>query len=180
MQIKRLLAALLAAVLLLTLVACGGGDTSTDTPATDGPAANDPVADVPENDFVLDIDALDAEIQAANLFIDQLEPMSENVVTNVCMIDVSGCTKFVYYMGSGATGEEYGIFECADEAAAKDLLEQVKTHQDDLYTTYEAYAADALPRIENAVATQVGRYVVFISANEYDAAQALADKALTQ
>ncbi|MEA5051524.1 MAG: DUF4358 domain-containing protein [Oscillospiraceae bacterium] len=153
---KKLLLALTALALALALCACGGKAVDVD------------------------MDALRGDIQSADLFDDNLVLARDSVVNDVVGLDTSKCDSAEYYMGSGATGEEYGLFVCKSESAAKDLVKQLEARRDDLYKTYESYNTEALPRIENAVIEQSGVYVAFIIADNYAAAQSLADAAFSK
>ncbi|MEA4912511.1 MAG: DUF4358 domain-containing protein [Oscillospiraceae bacterium] len=153
---KKRYLAVLALTLVLALSACGSAPVDVD------------------------MDALRSDIQSADLFDDELVAARDSVITDVVGLDISKCDSAEYYMGSGATGEEYGLFVCKSEGAAKDLVKSLGARRDDLYKTYESYNTQALPRIENAVIEQSGVYVAFIIADNYDAAQSLADAAFSK
>ena len=125
----------------------------------------------------IDLKALGTEISAGNLFLDELIKLEDKVVQNRVGLDLTLIKSGEFWMGTGVTGEEYGLFECNSEADAKKIAEQLETHRKDLYDTYASYAPDALPRIENAIIRQGGVYVVYISANEYQKAADIVDKA---
>ncbi len=153
---KKFIIGLLALALVLTAAACS------------------------EKTVDVDMDALRSEIQAADLFDDSLVSARESVITDVVGLDVSKCESAEYYMGSGATGEEYGLFVCKNASSAKELVKELEARRDDLYKTYESYSTEALPRIENAVIEQSGVYVVFIIADNYAGAQSVADAAFSK
>lgn len=123
----------------------------------------------------LDTAALVADIRKAGLFLDSLEPVSENVVSKVVGLSTDLITDFHYEIGTGATGEEFAVITCDSEASAKKVKEEIVKRQDSLYSTYESYSPESLPRITNAVIEQKGVYVIFISCDKYDAAQTLVD-----
>ncbi len=142
----------LALVLALSLAACG------------------------EKNVTIDTAALSSELAGADLFVDSLVKMDEAAIGGQCESDVSACVSKEYHAGLGATAEEWGIFACADAKAAKALVTSLEAHRDSLLETYSSYAPDAVPRIENAVIRQSGQYVLFIIADDYAGAAAVADK----
>ena len=128
--------------------------------------------------FELDTAALVSDIKKADLFLDSLEPVSENVVKKVVRLSTDLITDFHYEIGTGATGEEFAVITCDSTASAKKIKEEIEYRQEDLYMTYESYSPESLPRISNAVIEQKGVYVIFISCEKNDAAQKLVDKYL--
>lgn len=148
---KKLIAAVLTLVLVFILASCGGSSVSIDT------------------------SALASDIEAGGLFADSLQPIDASRIKDVVGIDTTNCKSAEYHMGAGATGEEYGVFECANETDAKALAQELTDHKDSLLETYASYSPDAVPRIENAVIEQSGPYVLFITADKYEAAQTIAD-----
>lgn len=139
----------------LSLVACGG--SSSDEAIT------------------LDTAAISSSIEGAGLFVDTLEAISEDRITTVTGIDISGCKSAEYHLGAGATGEEWGVFECNSVDDAKTLETALAAHRDELLSTYESYAPDAVPRIKNAVIQRAGQYVVFVTAEKYEDAKTLVE-----
>ena len=153
MSFRRSLSILVIAALALCLVSCGSS-------------------------FELDTDALASEIRGAGLFLDTLEPVSENVVKKVVGLSTDRIKSFIYEIGTGATGEEFAVITCKSESDAKAVKEEIEKRQDDLYNTYESYSPESLPRISNAVVEQKGVYVVFVSCDKDSDAQKLVDKYL--
>lgn len=151
---KKRITALLALILVIvSLAACGEKKTE------------------------LDLGAIGEEIAGAGLFLDtELQAMDAANIGGFIGVDTSGCVSCAYYMGAGATAEEYGLFECGDAKGAEALAAELEAHRDDLMTTYQNYAPDAVPRIENAVIMTKGQYVIFITAQEYEQAKQLAEK----
>ena len=150
---KKLLILVTVLILALSLAACGA-----------------------QEEVSIDLDAVADEISGANLFVDtELQPVASETIAGMLGLDSSLISSARYYMGAGATGEEWGLFECVDAQSAESLVAQLQTHRDDLLATYESYAPDAVPRIENAVIMAKGKYVVFITAEQYAQAQTVAD-----
>ncbi len=154
---KKLVITVIALTLAFCLSACGGGDDGGNEPTT------------------LDLTAVSSAIEGGGLFIDSLEPISSERIGDTAGIDTGDCKSAEYHMGAGATGEEWGVFECNTVDGAKALVKSLETHRDELLKTYESYAPDAVPRIKNAVIKRAGQYVIFITADKYDEAKTLVD-----
>ncbi|MBP0968918.1 MAG: DUF4358 domain-containing protein [Oscillospiraceae bacterium] len=150
---KKLTALLLMISLLTVLTSCGSS-------------------------FELDTEKLASEIRNADLFLDTLAPVSENVIKKVVGLSADSIADFVYEIGTGATGEEFAVITCKSESDAKKIKEEIVKRQEALYNTYESYSPESLPRISNAVIEQKGVYVIFVSCDKDAEAQKLVDSFL--
>ena len=150
---KKLTALLLMISLLAVLTSCGSS-------------------------FELDTEKLASEIRNADLFLDTLAPVSENVIKKVVGLSADSIADFVYEIGTGATGEEFAVITCKSESDAKKIKEEIVKRQEALYNTYESYSPESLPRISNAVIEQKGVYVIFVSCDKDAEAQKLVDSFL--
>ena len=108
-----------------------------------------------------------------------MEPLTEqndSIVKSMVLLDTSLCEQYEFFMTTGFTGEEFGVFKCktADDAAAlKTQLEARKAAQHDAYVNYNQ---EAIPRIENTIITVVGNYVIYVVADDGAAAQEIVNK----
>ncbi len=150
---KKFIPVVLTLCLALCLAACGGKSVTVDT------------------------EALAASIEAGGLFVDTLAPVDTGVVKTIIGVDTDLCESCSYSIGSGNTGEEYGIFVCSSEADAKTVAEQLEARKATLHDMYESYAPEALVRIDNAVVKRAGVYVAFVSADDYSAAADILNEA---
>lgn len=153
---KRTLAVIFMLILAFALVSCGGSKT----------------------EFTMDTKALVDELHQAQLFLDDLTPISESALNKVIGVKTDGIVDFVYEMGTGVTGEELCVITCDSEDTAKRVFEDVKKHRDDYIKQYESYAPDAIPRMEYAVLEQKGVYVVYVSAEANTMATSICGKYL--
>lgn len=120
----------------------------------------------------IDMQALQSKIESAGLFSDTLERITkESVLSSVLFLTPGNIETSMLYMGSGYTGEEYALFICVSEEAAKQLTEELMTRVDTQKAIYADYAPDAIPRLNNALIKQQGKYVVYVVADKH--AQAL-------
>ncbi|MDO4566673.1 MAG: DUF4358 domain-containing protein [Oscillospiraceae bacterium] len=150
---------LIAFALTLCLAACGFGG-----------ASDEPVS--------LDVAAISSGISSTELFIDSLAPIANERVADLIGLDLTNCLYYEFHTGAGASGEEWGVFECDSVDSAKALVSQLEAHRDSMLETYESYAPDAVPRLENAVIERAGQYVVYITAENYSEAKTLASSLL--
>ncbi len=153
---KKTLSVAIIVVMAFTLAACGAQYTS------------------------LDAEGLASSLASAEIFEDELVELSDANTENNTGVDVTLCSDITFFMGAGATGEEYGIFTCNSEADAKTVYSALEEHKTWLYDTYSTYKTEALPRIENATLVRAGKYVVFVSAKDYNQAEQLVNAALVK
>ncbi len=152
---KKLIILLIVLVLAFSLAACGGKDTKAN----------------------LDLAAIGKEITDANLFADTaLQPVKSEDIPVMVGLDTSACVSATYYTGLAITAEEWGLFECNSAKDAEALVTALKAHRDEMRDTYSSYAPAALPRLDNAVITSKGQYVVYIAADKYAEAKTITDK----
>ena len=129
---------------------------------------------------VIDLDEIKTELENAEVFVDELVPISAARIESVINLDVTLFSegRGDFYIGSGyASGEEFGLFECNSANDAKTLVTQLEQRRDDQYELYASYATEALPLISNTVIKQSGKYVVYVAAADFDKAREIVDKA---
>lgn len=112
----------------------------------------------------VDIETLPEAIVAAVDFEDELTEINEFGVKNMYMMP-DGTTGRVF-LGSGATAEEVSVFQCQDEAAAKEMLEAANTHIQSRIAKFQDYEPAQVPLLENALVKQVGNAVVVCVAKD--------------
>lgn len=105
----------------------------------------------------IDPEALAQELAEKVPFEDQLSLAPEAAAEKLYAI-VDAERAFIY-TGSGATAEEIAVFEFADEAGAKDGLALARQRIERQTEDYASYIPEELPRLENAVLRQSGRYL---------------------
>ena len=145
----------LFALMLLLLSACGGGTVKEEA--------------------VVDIDAIATELAGADIFVDELSEQSKEAAAAVMALNLENVETLKVYLGSGAEAEEWGLFKCTTADAATELVSQLNDRIEAQMKTYEAYRAEAVPRIKNAILRRQGSYVMYIVADDYAEAQRIAD-----
>ncbi len=142
---KKLLVVLTVALLLFTLIGCG----STNKPET-----------------TIDLDGLQQKLEGANLFTDTLSSVSESVLSKVMYLTTDNLESNQVFLGTGCTGEEYGVFKCTSSDAATELVKELNARVESQKAILADYAPDAIPRLNNAIIKQSGSYVVYVVADK--------------
>ena len=97
----------------------------------------------------------------------QLSQVKEEAVGSFFTFE--GETKALLYMGSGAYADHAGIFTAEDEAQAKEVLSVVEGYVADLRSSFEDYIPEEAAKVDKAVVTQKGCYVVLCITNDESA-----------
>ena len=150
-MVKKVLAAVLAAVLIMSLAACGQTKE-------------------------VDIKALSKELQESPIFSEPLTQQNDSIVNSMVMLDTSLCESYEFFMTTGFTGEEFGIFKCKSADDAASLNTQLEARKAAQYSAYVNYNQEAVPRIENTIISVVGNYVIYVVADDSAAAQEIVNK----
>ncbi|MGI5888249.1 MAG: DUF4358 domain-containing protein [Oscillospiraceae bacterium] len=150
-MVKKILCAVLAAAALLLFVSCGSSKE-------------------------VDTAALISELKSSDLFSEEPEQVDSDTVNNILLIDTSGCSSFEFYMTTGFTGEEFGVFTCNSGDDADSLRSSLEARKSSQYDAYKDYNQEAIPRIEHTVIEVSGKYVAYVSADDYSKAQEIVDK----
>lgn len=134
---------LLAALLAVAMVGCGGAKANNVEPAGLADALNMTVP-------------FDSELKSVS---------AENYLS------LPEGAEAVAYMSKGATAEEIIVVRCANEADAKTVIAGIETFLADQRVDMERYQPQEVARMDNAVLTQRGVYVVLCVSADSDAAQ---------
>ena len=147
------MAALLAAALLLT--GCGKSE-KTD----------------------IDMEATMKAMMDATEVEDEMKKMEGEVVGNFYNIDDSAVDSYlIYSSASGATAEEFAIFKAKDAKGVETIKTMLDKRGEDLGKRFEQYIPAEMAKVQNAVITENGNYVLFVCAGDPSQAEAAFDKA---
>ena len=149
---RKVLAALTAALMLFTLISCGGGETNES----------------------VDLAALAQTLLADGSFDDALAQIDDDTVTMLYGID--NAAEQVIYIGSGATPEEIALFSFATAAEAEAGFALAQMRIADQKEAFSDYNAWEMPKLEDAVVKQYGTYVVLCVSGDSSAAAILEEK----
>ena len=149
---RKVLAALTAALMLFTLISCGGGETNES----------------------VDLAALAQTLLADGSFDDALAQIDDDTVTMLYGID--NAAEQVVYIGRGATPEEIALFSFATAAEAEAGFALAQMRIADQKEAFSDYNAWEMPKLEDAVVKQYGTYVVLCVSGDSSAAAILEEK----
>lgn len=134
--LKKIFLILLSVAMIATMIGCSAKEEIID----------------------MDIDSLCNELLDKAEFEDELSAIDDAMIKKLYNID--DYVKAVVYISSGATAEEIAIFEFDSEVAAADGLEKAQVRVEDQKADFESYIPKEIPKLENAVIKQSGKYVI--------------------
>lgn len=148
---KKMLAALLAAMMTLTLAACGGGNTAK----------------------TVDVQKLADDLK------DNVPYSTEMIVTAVedlnYKLDPPEDTTIAGYMADGNAADLIVVGQCTSEEDAKTLYANVQTYVDDLKREANLYQPEDEARLDGALLRQTGTLVVLCVSDDTAAATAIVE-----
>lgn len=143
---KRILGFVLAMVMVLALVGC------TDS----------------QEPFNVERDT--EALLNGGAFSEELEEMEQVIFVRQYGLDEGTLTAGKVYGSTGTTAEEVAILEFTDENAAQKGMECCQDRLEYLKESNVSYRPQEMPKLEKAVIRQIGNTVLFLVANDYDAA----------
>ena len=84
---------------------------------------------------------------------------------------------YTAYVPAGIISEEIFLFELADEADASSLIEKLEAYASYQISQYSDYAAQEVPKLEDAVIVQKGNFVIYVVCSDNSAAADVIDGA---
>ena len=150
-RMKKMLAALLAAMMMLTLAACGGesGGKTVDVQK---------LADDLKNNVPYSADMIVTAVEDLNYKLDPPEG-----------------TTIAGYMADGNTADMIVVAQCASADDAKTLYANVQTYLDDLKREANLYQPEEEARLDGALLRQDGAVVVLCVSDDTAAATAIVE-----
>ncbi len=147
---KKLLIILASLVLITSLTACGNSEAA-DEKSFDAVAVADSIVE-------------------GEYFIDDLQPIEDNVVADIYGIDFETVESSKVYFGTNATPEEVAVFTAVDEASAAAIKDLVLQRVSDQITAFRDYMPDQVIKLENAIVLTSENNVILCVADDNDAA----------
>lgn len=122
-----------------------------------------------------DFESLSSQLEESGAFSDILSPVELDIAAQFYGIDPNDVSESKVLCSTVATTEEIALFKCVStEAAAKvkaAAAERVETQR----ATYESYAPQEMPKLDDAIVMQNGVYVFYIVSADASKAQAVLD-----
>ncbi|MFV0497853.1 MAG: DUF4358 domain-containing protein [Candidatus Fimivivens sp.] len=127
----------------------------------------------------LDMAAFSTDVLSKGSFNDELILLSDKVVNDYYDLSFDGLDEYrVYVSSSSATASEYALFKCSSDTALKAAKSTVEARISDQIASYENYRPDEKFRLENALITTNGSYLLFVVSDNNDDIQKLFNDAL--
>lgn len=142
---------LLCCVFLLLLGGCGAKEVKLDAAAT--------------------ADKLASEVT----FKDQLSPLKDKAAFKLFGLDDSTVVSQKVYVGTGATAEEIGVWECKDENATKIVQSAAEQRVKDQTQAFANYVPGELTKLKSPFIKTYGKYVVYVCCDDTTQAQKVID-----
>lgn len=106
----------------------------------------------------LDMQALAEDLLKNGGFSDELWKIDDSMVQKLYNMD--DYTQALVYVGSGATAEELALFAFPSEDAATQGFEKAQARLESQIADYRTYLPQEVPKLQNAVAKQWGKYAI--------------------
>ena len=135
-------------LLMTVFTACGGGeDVSIDLQAVG--------------------DALNAEVA----FTDTLTQIPSESAVALYGLDAEAVVNAVVFVSSGATAEEFALWEAADSAGVEAIIEAATLRMASQAENYADYKPAEVPKLENFILKKQGNYVVLCASDDNETAE---------
>lgn len=118
----------------------------------------------------MNMDALHTELLDSSAFTDILSPLEPVVAANIYGVEAADVAQCTVLCSTGATAEEIGLFQAADEDAAKRIYEAALARVGAQEVSFENYVPAEMPKLADAIVKQAGVYVVYVVAADAKAA----------
>ena len=148
---KKLIVIAAAAVAALTLAACGKGGSAKS----------------------VDVAKLADDLNSSVITSDTLTETKSEMLSSIYFFEEGQVTNSKVYMSANATADEIVAVECKDEAAAKAVVELLKTRVKNQSELFASYNPDEAAKLDKAIVKSSGKYAVLVVCDDYDKAQSI-------
>lgn len=93
-------------------------------------------------------------------FADELSQIEEEMIETIYELPKN--VKGIVYVGSGATSEEFAIFQAPDSTCAEETLEAAKVHINDQIESFASYLPEEVDKLKHAFIKKIGNDVIVI------------------
>jgi hypothetical protein len=112
-------------------------------------------------------------------FGEALTPLEAENALRLYRIDSEDALQVVAYVGTGATVDEFSIWESAGGSAAKRIQECLQNRIDEQKEGYSDYMPKEVPKLDHAVLIQEGDWVILCISEDADTAKEIIRKGFT-
>lgn len=164
---RRFLTAVLAALLLLSLSACGGTAS--------------------EEDVELDLDAIAQALCASGYFSGEMAMVDPETVPELLLLgggrveaSLEDLVDARYYgVTMGVSANQFILLEGADSEAAERLEKALRTYAEDQRKGFEFYLPDQAARFEDFILERRGRFLLFAIGQDREPLSALCHRLMS-
>lgn len=122
----------------------------------------------------IDTEALASDLLSNVSFANELTLVEESKA-DLVLPDMENCSVLLY-MGEGTYADEILIVTASDKTSSDAAYNAVKSHKEDLKTSFENYYPAESEKVENSVLVQSGNYVVLCITDDVDTANSIISK----
>lgn len=149
---KKMIAFTAAAVAALSLTACSGGSGAEKS---------------------VDVAKVADDLNSSVITTDTLTETKSEMLSSIYFFEEGQVTNSKVYMSANATADEIVAVECKDEAAAKAVVELLKTRVKNQSELFASYNPDEAAKLDKAIVKSSGKYAVLVVCDDYDKAQSI-------
>jgi hypothetical protein len=113
-------------------------------------------------------------------FAETLTPLETENAQRLYRINSEDVLQVVAYIGTGATVDEFSIWESADRAAAERIQESLQTRIDEQKEGYSDYMPEEVPKLDHAVLIRQGNWDVLCVSGDAETAKEIIGKGFTR
>ncbi|MEA4854067.1 MAG: DUF4358 domain-containing protein [Christensenella sp.] len=126
----------------------------------------------------VDVDALAKQLASEVTYAEQLESIDAATAERVYQIDAADVTTAAAGVGTGATVDEYSVWQAVDSAAAGRIKAAAEARIASQKEMYADYNPGEVPKLDGAVIVQSGNYVAVCITADTENAKKIIDGAL--
>lgn len=127
------------------------------------------------SDITVDVNALAQELQSETVTSDTLTASAPEMLPSIYFIESDQMKSGAAYLSSGATACEVAVIECADASQTGDVEKLFETRVSNQSDLYASYAPEQVTKLDSAIITSAGPYVVLCVCDDTDKAQEILD-----
>ncbi|MDR1204207.1 MAG: DUF4358 domain-containing protein [Peptococcaceae bacterium] len=109
-------------------------------------------------------------------FAEALTPLETENAQRLYRIDSKDMLQVVAYVGTGATVDEFSIWESSGSSAAKRIQESLQSRIDEQKEGYSDYMPEEVPKLDHAVLIQQGDWVILCVSEDAEIAKEIIRK----
>ncbi|MDR3765647.1 MAG: DUF4358 domain-containing protein [Butyricicoccus sp.] len=118
------------------------------------------------------------EMKEQIAFTDQFETLDREGACRVYGVDEELVDDSAALAGSGATAESLSVWKAVDAKSAEQVEEELQVFVDGYIEGYSDYKPEEVPKLESAIMSREGQYVILCISADNAAAETVVDQVL--